>query len=73
MVEKDNREVNWSGDKAGFKSSNRITIKKVSSGEISDATDLLASEDPLEIRIEYGAAKARVQKKCFSYHAYTGQ
>ena len=37
-------------------------IKKVNAGTISDADDLLAAEDPLEIRLEYGAANKRVQK-----------
>jgi FdhD protein len=40
----------------------KIKIKKVNEGKISDADDLLASEEPLEIRIEYGPAKERIRK-----------
>ncbi len=42
--------------------SSRITIKKVNSGIITDAIDLLATEDPLEIRLEYGPSEARIRK-----------
>ena len=40
----------------------RTTIKRVNAGTISDADDLLAAEEPLEIRLEYGEAKKRIQK-----------
>jgi FdhD protein len=38
------------------------TIKKVNGGLISDAADMLATEEPLEIRLAYGPAKQRLQK-----------
>jgi FdhD protein len=40
----------------------RTTIKKVNAGAISDAADLLATEEPMEIRLEYGPANKRAQK-----------
>jgi len=40
----------------------RTTIKKVIAGSIADASDLLATEEPLEIRLEYTDAGKRVQK-----------
>lgn len=40
----------------------RTAIKKVSAGTITDADDLLAAEEPLEIRLEYTDAGKRVQK-----------
>lgn len=40
----------------------QIPIKRVSSNDIADAEDVLASEEPLEIRMVYGCADARVQK-----------
>ena len=38
------------------------TIKKVNAGNIVDARDLLAAEEPLEIRLEYSEDGRRVQK-----------
>ena len=40
----------------------RTTIKKVNASNISDADDLLAAEEPLELRLEYGPANKRIQK-----------
>ena len=40
----------------------RTTVKKVNAETISDAEDLLAAEEPMEIRLEYGSAGKRVQK-----------
>lgn len=40
----------------------QIPIKKVSSEHIAEAEDVLASEEPLEIRMAYGPANQRVQK-----------
>ncbi len=40
----------------------RTTIKKVNAGHATDAADLLATEDPLEIRLEYGEATKRILK-----------
>src|SRR6185437_6212001 len=37
-------------------------IKKVSNGGVLETTDLLAAEEPLEIRIGYGNANDRQQK-----------
>ncbi len=39
-----------------------ITIKKVNSGIITDAEDLLAAEEPMEIRLQYLDAGKRIQK-----------
>lgn len=39
-----------------------IAIKKVSADTIADTDDVLATEEPLEIRINYGKADARIQK-----------
>jgi FdhD protein len=38
------------------------TVKKVNAATISDAGDLLATEEPLEIRLEYTDAGKRIQK-----------
>jgi len=38
------------------------TIKKVNAGFLTDATDILATEEPLELRLEYGPAGHRVVK-----------
>jgi FdhD protein len=38
------------------------TIKRVNGGLISDAADMLATEEPLEIRLAYGPATQRLQK-----------
>ncbi len=43
-------------------STSRTTIKKVNAATISDADDVLATEEPLEIRLEYGLTGKRVQK-----------
>ncbi|MGN6569557.1 MAG: formate dehydrogenase accessory sulfurtransferase FdhD, partial [Flavipsychrobacter sp.] len=40
----------------------QIPIKKVSSEHIAEAEDVLASEEPLEMRMVYGPANQRVQK-----------
>ena len=40
----------------------RTTIKKVNAASSVDADDLLASEEPLEIRLEFSEAGRRVQK-----------
>ena len=40
----------------------QIAIKKVNALAISEADDMLAAEEPLEIRLEYGAEDARTQK-----------
>ena len=40
----------------------QIAIKKVAALSISEADDMLAAEEPLEIRLEYGAEGARTQK-----------
>ncbi len=39
-----------------------IAIKKVTADTVADTNDVLATEEPLEIRINYGKADARVQK-----------
>jgi FdhD protein len=39
-----------------------MTIKKVNALNISEADDMLAAEEPLEIRLEYGTEGARIQK-----------
>lgn len=39
-----------------------ITIKKVTADTVADVDDVLATEEPLEIRINYGTADARIQK-----------
>ena len=38
------------------------TVKKVSAATSTDADDLLATEEPMEIRLEYGPPSNRVQK-----------
>lgn len=43
-------------------SSTPIAIKKVSALAISEADDMLAAEEPLEIRLEYGPEASRIQK-----------
>ena len=43
-------------------STSRTTVKKVSVATVTDADDLLAMEEPLEVRIEYGPESKRVQK-----------
>jgi FdhD protein len=40
----------------------RTTVKKISAGNITDTNDLLATEEPLEIRLSYVDAGKRVQK-----------
>lgn len=40
----------------------RTTVKKVNAGSITDANDLLAIEEPMEIRLEYLDTGKRVQK-----------
>lgn len=40
----------------------QINIKKVNADRITDTSDILAAEEPLEIKLEYGPAAARVQK-----------
>jgi FdhD protein len=40
----------------------RTTIKKVNNGNISDADDLLAAEEPLEIRLEFNDGDKHIQK-----------
>src|SRR5579883_1222856 len=40
----------------------RTSIKKVNASAVSDAYDLLAAEEPLEIRLQYGPANARITK-----------
>ncbi len=37
-------------------------IKRVNAGSLSDVEDLLASEEPLEVRLQYGPAGARITK-----------
>src|ERR1035437_9441652 len=44
------------------KSVEHVSVKKVSATQISDADDLLAAEEPMEIRLEYMATGKRVQK-----------
>src|ERR1043165_1750767 len=39
-----------------------IAIKKVNALAISEADDMLAAEEPLEIRLEYGPEGSRTQK-----------
>lgn len=39
-----------------------IPIKKVGATQIEDVTDILATEEPLEIRLVYGEAQNRIQK-----------
>jgi FdhD protein len=43
-------------------STTRTNIKKVSGAAITDAADLLATEEPLEIRLEYTSTGKRIQK-----------
>jgi FdhD protein len=43
-------------------SATHIAIKKVNALAMSEADDMLAAEEPLEIRLEYGPEEARVQK-----------
>ncbi len=43
-------------------STSHIAIKKVTADTVADTDDVLATEEPLEIRINYGKADARVQK-----------
>jgi FdhD protein len=45
-----------------MQSVSRTTIKKINGHTISDANDLLATEEPLEIRLEYSAKDKRVVK-----------
>ena len=40
----------------------RLPIQKVTAASSTDANDILASEEPLDIRLEYGAADQRLQK-----------
>ncbi|MFI5196876.1 MAG: formate dehydrogenase accessory sulfurtransferase FdhD [Chitinophagales bacterium] len=40
----------------------RTTIKKVNAATISDAEDVLATEEPLELQLEYSAAGKRTKK-----------
>ena len=40
----------------------RTTVKKVTADHVTDADDLLASEEPLEIMLEYGTAGKRTRK-----------
>lgn len=40
----------------------RVVIKKVSTSAVEETEDVLAAEEPLEIRIEYGPMDARIQK-----------
>lgn len=40
----------------------QINIKKVNADRITDTSDILAAEEPLEIKLEYGPATAKVQK-----------
>ncbi len=40
----------------------QINIKKVNADRITDTNDILAAEEPLEIKLEYGPATARKQK-----------
>ena len=40
----------------------RTSIKKVNADQISNAEDMLAAEEPMEIRLAYGPADNRVQK-----------
>jgi FdhD protein len=40
----------------------RTSVKKVNSSGVTDATDQLAAEEPLEIRLEYGPAGKRTKK-----------
>ncbi len=39
-----------------------VKIKKVSIGAVADVTDLLAVEEPLEIRMNYGSGKNRISR-----------
>jgi FdhD protein len=39
-----------------------VQVKKINSGEIHSADDLLAVEEPLEIRLEFGSLNERIQK-----------
>jgi FdhD protein len=45
-----------------MRSATPATVKKVTATTIADAHDMLAAEEPLEIRLEYGPAKKREQK-----------
>jgi len=40
----------------------QVAIKKVNTGSITDKEDVLAVEEPLEIRLNYGPADNRIQK-----------
>ncbi len=40
----------------------QVAIKKVNTGNITDKEDVLAVEEPLEIRLNYGPANNRIQK-----------
>ncbi len=40
----------------------RTTIKKIDAATVTDTSDLLATEEPMEIRVEYGPAGKRIQK-----------
>ena len=40
----------------------RTTVRKVDAATVVDASDLLAVEEPMEIRLEYGPATKRLQK-----------
>ncbi len=46
----------------GMPQTSRTTIKKVEAATVTDANDLLATEEPMEIRLEYGPGNNRVQK-----------
>ena len=46
----------------GMPQTSRTTIKKVEAATVIDANDLLATEEPMEIRLEYGPRNNRVQK-----------
>jgi len=46
----------------GMSSVSKTTIKKVNAGKSTDADDLLAAEEPLEIRLDYGAGGKRTLK-----------
>ena len=43
-------------------SSTPIAIKRVTAFASSEADDMLAAEEPLEIRLEYGPDNNRIQK-----------
>jgi len=40
----------------------RTTVKKVNAANVTDADDLLAAEEPMEIRLEYGPKDVRIKK-----------